>query len=408
MPRYTYQSRNGQGTLLTGQVSAQSVDQASQILHTEGKFVTKLTEVADDDLDGDLIPIETRAKRVKRAEVIYFTHQLAIMIETGVPMSEALDCLTRQVGNDNFKAVLEDISATVQAGGELSLAMKRFPKVFPKVMTGLVRASEASGTMGPMLGRISEYLAKEQQILRQARGALTYPLFMLFMTIGVTVFLLMFVLPRFGTIYETRNAVLPLPTQALLSASSGAVHYWYYWLVLSITAVIGFMLLVRTALGRRLFDGLKLKTPVIGNLFSSLYLSRACRTMGTMIDAGVPILDSVSIVRYVTGNVYYDDLWERVDDRLRQGAQLSEPLFQSRLIPRSIAQMIYSGEKAGRLGQVMSRVATVTEEEFDDAVKTTTQFIEPLMVVVMGSIIGFVAVAMLMPIFSVGRVMAGN
>jgi type IV pilus assembly protein PilC len=259
-----------------------------------------------------------------------------------------------------------------------------------------------------MLERVSKYLGKEHQTHRQVRGALMYPVFMMFMAVGVTVFLLAFVLPRFATIYASRHAALPGPTRLLLAVSNGLVNYWYVWLGLAIALLVGGIIAWRTDSGRRAIDWLKLNTPIFGHLFTQLYVTRACRVMGTMIGAGVPMLDAVGIAKQVTRNAYYEDLWDQVDKALQQGLQLSDPLFKSTLVPRSVAQMIRSGEKSGRLGQVMNRIAEYSEQEFDEAVKTTTQFIEPAMVVFMGGLIGFVAISLLLPIFTVSKVAAGG
>ncbi|MEE9212772.1 MAG: type II secretion system F family protein [Phycisphaeraceae bacterium] len=408
MARFLYQARDGSGELATGMIQAPSVGEAGAILRAEGKFIVQISEVNEADLNLEPVSLEQRARRIKRDEVINFAHQLAVMIDTGVPISDALECIVEQTANENFRHVLGDVTTQVQAGNEFSAALRKYPKVFPPVMTSLVRASEVSGTMGRMLERVSSYMNKEQQTRRKIRGALAYPLFMMVMAIAVTIFLLAFVLPKFAKIYEGRGAALPIPTQMLITISNGLVDYWWLWVGGSVFAVVGSVVMMRTPTGRRTADYFKLNLPIIGSLYAKLYLTRACRTMGTMVSAGVTMLDMITIVRQVTDNVFYEDMWDEVDERLRQGAQLSDPLFASALVPRSISQMIYSGEKSGRLGPVMSKIAEFTEQEFDDAVKTTTQFIEPVMVALMGLIIGFVAISLLLPIFSVSTVVAGG
>lgn len=404
-----YKSRDGMGELMTGIVQAATADDAARSLRGEGKFILSLEPVNDTDLENDAVTQRTaRRGRIKRDEVINFAHQLAIMIETGVPMSEAMDCIVEQTENEAFRAVLADVTSQVQAGGELSAALRSYPAVFPPIMISLVRASEISGTMGPMLDRISQYLAKERATAKKIRGALTYPAVMLVLVFAVTVFLLVFVLPQFAGIYDAREAALPAPTRLLMALSDALIYYWYVWIGAGVVISIATMLILRTPTGRRLLDYAKLNVPVIGKLFAKLYITRGCRTMGTLLNAGVPILDMVNIVRQVTRNVFYEDLWEDVDERLRQGSQLSDALFTSPLIPRSVAQMIHSGEKSGRLGQVFERIAEHTEEEFDEQVKQTTQFIEPALVGVMGAIVGFVAIALLLPILSMGTVVAGG
>lgn len=404
MPDYHYKARDSDGKLMTGTLRAAGPEQAGVMLRNEGRFIVSLEPAEAHAAEADAAP---RRGRVKHAEVISFAHQLAVMIDTGVPISEAMDCVTDQTQSPAFRAVLEDVSAHVKSGGELSAALAQHRRVFPSIMISLVRASEASGTMGPILERVSSYLAKEAQTRRTVRGALTYPAVMLMMVLLVTVFLLAFVMPRFADVYQQRDAALPAPTQMLMTCSSLLVHYWYAWLALAVAAALGLALGARAEAGKRLIDYLKLHTPVLGPIFRKLYVTRGCRTMGTMLAAGVPILDMVHIVREVTVNRYFEDLWDEVDDRLQRGSQLSDALFDSPLFPRSVTQMIYAGEKSGRLSSTLEKIAHFTEEEFDTQVKQSTQYLEPALIVAMGSIIGFVAIALLLPIFSVGSTMAG-
>ena len=406
MANFKYKARDGSGELITGVLDAASVEEAGRILRNEGKYIVKI-EKAKTIVTSEQNKSGTNGK-VKRAEVITFAHQLAVMVDTGVPISEALECVAQQSENPTFQAILKDISDQVQAGIDLSTALRSHSKIFPPVMTSLIRASEVSGTMGRMLERISGYLSKEMQTAKKIRGALTYPAFMLGMVILVTTFLLIFVLPRFAGIYQARETALPLPTQMLLSLSGSLMNQWHLWLGTILFGVAAIYFAAGTPGGQRFIDYAKLHTPLFGPLFNKLYLTRGCRTMGTMVAAGVPILDMIEIVREVTNNVLYEDLWTEADTRLRQGAQLSDSLFDSPLIPRSVAQMVYSGERSGRIGDVMERIADYTENDFDEQIKSTTSLIEPIMTVVMGLIIGFVAIALLLPIFSVGKVVAGG
>ena len=407
MARFKYKARDARGGLITGVLNAASVEDAGRLLRSDGKFIVNIDKVKDNTAQSQQTNTATTG-RVKRSEVITFAHQLAVMVDTGVPISEALECASQQTDNDAFRAVLKDVSDRVQAGNDLSSALRAHPKAFPPVMTSLIRASEVSGTMGTMLDRVSGYLSKEMQTAKKIKGALTYPAFMLGMVILVTTFLLIFVLPKFAGIYQARDTALPLPTQMLLGFSGNLTTNWQLWLGSIIMAVAGIYFVLGTPAGQRLFDYIKIHTPIIGPLFNKLYLTRSCRTMGTMVTAGVPVLDMIEIVREVTSNALYEDLWDDADNRLRQGSQLSDSLFDSPLIPRSVAQMVYSGERAGRIGDVMERIAEYTETEFDEQIKTTTSLIEPAMTAVMGIIIGFVAIAMLLPIFSVGKVISGG
>ena len=436
MAQFQYKARDGRGQLSEGTVAAPSASQAGAILRGQGMFVIAVQEAvgkaakaarpaarpkaeakastkplakasaqaADED---DWEPTVGRQK-IRRQDVITFSHQLAVMVDTGVSISEALSCCADQSESEGFKKVLEEVADEVRGGRELSAALAMHEKVFPTVMVSLVRASEMSGTMGKMLDRISKYMAKEAVTTRKIKSALTYPAIMITAVLVITSGLLLFVLPRFASIYSNRGAALPAPTQLLMGLSDSIQNFWWAYLLviagLITTGVLGFT----TTAGRRITDRLKLNLPIIGGLFRKLYVTRSMRTMGTMLEAGVPILDMIPTARSVTNNCHFDAFWDEVDSRLRNGSQLSAPFFSSELIPRSVAQMVFAGEKSGRLGDVMYKVAEYTEEEFDEQVKQATNYIEPAMVVTLGAIIGFVAIALLLPIFQVSKVASGG
>ena len=351
--------------------------------------------------------VSSRAN-VKRADIILFVNQMAVLLETGVPLSEAVQGIAGRAVDPKYRAIMEEITVSVESGNPLSNALAKYPNAFPPIMIALVRASEASGTMGVMLNRIAAYLTKEYQTLKQVRGALIYPAFMLLMCVSVTVLLLTFVLPQFAGIYANQEATLPAPTRILMGVSDQLVSNWVYWLTGTFVFALLTWIWSKTRIGQIQIDWLKLNVPVFSTMFSKLYLSRGCRTIGTMVESGVSLLDTVVIAKDVTQNVYYERLWDQIDSDLRSGKPLSDALYEYPVIPDYIAQMVESGEKSGRLSQVFNRVADFTEAEFDQAVKTATQFIEPVMIVTMGSIIGFIAVALLIPIFSIGTVVSGN
>jgi len=224
MAKFQYQARDGSGEMATGVLNAASVEEAAGMLRSEGKYIVKIEPVAD--REDNTQAAHKVGKKVKRSEVIFFTHQLSVMIETGVALSDALQCIRDQSINPRFKAVLNDVTGHVEAGGDFSTALGKYPKVFPVSMISLIRASEVSGTMAQMLERLSVYLTKEDQTVKQVKGAMMYPAFMMFMVAGVTVFLLTFVLPRFASIYATRGAALPAPTRLLMAISTNFSSYW--------------------------------------------------------------------------------------------------------------------------------------------------------------------------------------
>jgi len=346
-------------------------------------------------------------RRVKQDDVIAFCQQLAVMLETGVPLSESLDALAKQTKQKEFRDVLTSIYDDVCGGDALSTALARRKRVFPKIVVSLVRASELSGTLPMMLERVASYLSRERKTIREVKGAMTYPMIMGFTAIVVTSLIVTFVLPRFAKIYEMRSATLPMPTKILMGISDGLLGTWMYWIPALVAVLVALVLWHKTPSGRSVFDWLKIKTPIVGPMFSQLYTTRASRTLSTLLAAGVGVLDAIGICRDVTDNVQFDRLWTDMENNVRNGNALSDAVFDSPYVPSYVASMMASGERSGRLPMVMDRVASFTDEELESRVKSVSAMIEPLMILVMGAVVGGVAIAMLLPIFSMSKVISG-
>ncbi|MBL1218028.1 MAG: type II secretion system F family protein [Planctomycetes bacterium] len=406
MGLYSYQARDLRGELINGTIDASCLIEASRKLRMEGKYVINLTEGLhrNDRTHLDELRIAESARRVKRDEVIDFCHQLAVMLDTGVPLGRALECFNQNQGSSDFKRIIEMVTDEVTSGATLSSALGRWPQVFPTIMISLVEASEASGTMGMMLSRVSEYLSKELKTFKQIRGAMTYPTIMMILAVVISIFLMVVVLPRFASIYANREAMLPTPTKILLAVSGVLTQFWPHLIagVLGVVVItIGFL---RKPVGRRTVDWLKLRAPMLGHMYGKLYLARSARTLATLLVSGVDLLEAIRITQGVANNSFYTRMWAEVTEQLESGRKLCDALSAHRLIPGNIIQMISAGEQAGRIGKVMERIGEVTESELDDAVAKTTQYIEPIMIGFMGVLIGTVAISLLLPIFTISNV----
>lgn len=408
---FSYRARDAAGQIVSGSLLASSAEEVGSRLRSEGKYILSVQDKAMSAaaaLDERQVRRNEAAKRVRREDVIAFCQQLSVMLETGVPLTEALDSFCEQMPRKEFKQVLATLRDEIYSGEKFSVAMSRWPRVFPSMMVSLMKASEASGTMAMMLGRIGDYLAKERRTARQIKGALGYPMFMMGFAVLMTAFLMVFVLPRFARIYEMRSATLPAPTRVLLGISKFFMtQYMYYGPALLLLAIAAFLFL-RHPVGRKVRDWLRLSAPLIGKMYRQLYVTRAARTMATLLSSGVNLLDIIGICRGVTDNVYYDRLWTSMENGVREGQQMSDAIFEAKFISRNVASMIASGERSGRLASVMDRIAVFSEEELDVAVKQVTSYIEPIMIVFMGVVVGGVAMALLLPVFSMGKVMAGG
>lgn len=405
MPTYAYKARDARGSIRTDVIDAESEHHVVQQLRGEGLTVTEV-RLAKSVIDIEEVQRRQAAKSVKREEVIAFSSQMSVMLETGVPISEALDAYMTQSKGGHLHRIVEVVADRINSGVSFSVAIGEFPRVFPTLMISLVRASEASGALGSMLGRVSTYLSKDRRTLKQIRGALTYPLVMIGMALTVTFFLVTWVLPRFAKVYESRSAALPAPTRFLLNVSEGILNNIPLIITLFVVSVIGGMLFRASNRGREIIDWWKLHLPIVGPIFRNFYLARAARTLGTLLAAGVSLPHAVRIVRGVTNNRYWGRMWEEMESAMTSGRTIGEVVLASDLMAPSYAQMIAAGERAGRLPDVLDRVANVSEEDLDEQIKASTQMIEPIVITVMGAMIGGIAIALLMPVFSMGSMMS--
>lgn len=405
MATFAFTARDQAGLAAAGTLTADSIAQVTQMLRSEGKYPITVRP-ADDSSSAASGSAAGTNIRISRADVIQFATQLAIMTETGVTLSEALDCIAAQCVKPQVKTLVADVSIQVHGGVDFSAALARHPRSFPRLFIALIKASEKSGMMSKLLVRATNYLRDEQETMRKVKGALTYPGIMLGFAVTTTIFLLIFVLPRFTAIYASKAAALPLPTKILMNISDGMIHHWMLiGITAAISGVMGYMYFHSTQ-GRRLWHFFQLRIPLLGPMFRQLYLARGLRMVGTMGSAGVSLVDCVTTARDLCENTYFQELWEEVSQEIQAGKQLSEPLFRSNLVPRPISQMLHSGEKGGKLSLVMEQVAGFSEIELKERIAGLTRYIEPIMIMVMGLIIGGVAMALLLPIFTISRVMA--
>ena len=407
MAVFSYKARDVRGDLVAGTVQAESLAEASRQLRGDGKYVVEITPGVRkaDDSKLDAFRTSEAARRAKRTDVIEFCHQISVMLEAGVSLGDALAAFNSQGRGQGseFQRISTIVEDEVTSGATLSSAMARWPRVFPPIVVTLIKASEASGTMGLMLGRVSKYMGKELKTAKQIKGALTYPCVMIALSLTITIFLMTFVLPRFAAIYSNRKAVLPTPTRIMLAISGAFRDHWPWMLVGLAALAVGFWWSARQPWGRKALDWLRLRAPVLGPMYRKLYLTRSARTMATLIVSGVDLLEAVKITRGMTSNIYFQELWDQVAFDLEQGRPLSSSFGDSEFIAPGVSRMVAAGEHTGRLGPIMERIGEIAEEELDDAIARSTQFIEPAMIGIMGAVVGFVAISMLLPIFTISR-----
>ncbi len=401
MPRYAYTTRDTAGTLESGVLTALAPSDAARNLRRDGRIVVSLTPAPDAEDSRTL----SRAK-IRNHEVAHFATQLSVILDAGVTLREALDSIAQDGDEQAFGGIVADLSEQVQSGTAFSVALEKYPKLFNRLFVSLVRASETSDSMGQMLQRISKYMEQEHDTRRRIKRALTYPFCMLGFCIMVVLSMLTFVLPSFEKIYASKAEVLPLPTRLLLGFSRGMMENWALLTAVIIMTTIAGWSYVGSEPGRRLLDRIRINMPIFGRMYRKAYLARSLRSLATMVSSGVTMLDGLAITAKVSGNMFYEDMWNSSARKVEKGSTLAEHLSTSPLVPRTISQMIRAGEKTGHLGDVLDRCAGFCEDELKVSIKTVTGMIEPLMIIVMGLVIGGIAIALLLPVFGISEVVA--
>ena len=399
---FAYQVRNERGQMVGGTIEADDLNEATRKLHRDGQHIVNLQETGGGyDLLSLDIPI--LRPRITRKEVCYFASQLAVLVETGVTLATALQGIADQCENTSFARVLAQLCNDVESGQDFSAALGSHPKAFDKTFVQLVRASESTGSLGAMLDRAASHYRRDLETRGKVRAALAYPTIMLFMSIGVSIFLLAYIFPKFTPMFEARSLQLPAPTRVMMAISHVLTNYWYAVIAGAVALVVGVLFARRLPTVRIGLDWLKLYTPMIGAMFRSSCVSRSLRTMSTMINSGVPMLEAIELSGEVSGNVHYENLWRDVAEGVAGGQQICDTLVDAPLIPSVLVQMISAGEQSGKLGPILTRVCDFYDQELESSIKACTAMLEPLMVAFMGIVVGAVAMALLLPIFTLSR-----
>jgi type IV pilus assembly protein PilC len=406
MPNYKYQVKTASGEVQVGVVAADSVATASSVLRNQGFRVLSVSPAGSSGSQRSLAAriAEMNAGKPKQKHVLDFTTQLAVMIRAGINLRQALEGIAEQTTHPNFKKVILQLKADVEGGKQFSEALTRHPKLFGPLYINMTRASEMSGSFAKMLDRIAGYIGQEIETRKMVIGASIYPGIIGTMAIGVTIFLLTFVLPKFKAVFAGKEQVLPWTTKFLMALSDFMVANWYF-VVGALVAVVGaFIAFARTELGGWWLDKMRLNIPVVKGMFRALYISRSLHTMGQLINAGVPMLDTLAITGDISGNRMFKAMWKSVYTSVKQGKKIAAPLNRATLLPKAVTQMITAGEESGKLGEVLDEISAYYQKTLKDKIKAVTSMIEPIMIIVMGSVVGFIAMAIILPIFKMSQI----
>jgi len=396
MPHFQYSAMDASGRTIGGRLEAESLDAVRSKLSDLRYHVLNIRESRD---RSSLLEKLNSMQKVKLRELVVFSRQFATMIDAGLSVVKCLDILQQQCKDPKLRDVIGQVKHDVGSGASLTDAMSRHPRVFSSLYVNMIRSAEAGGILDLVLDRLAAFLEKEQEVRSKVKSAMMYPAVVLCFAVLMLIALLMFVLPRFKEIFDSMQLELPLTTYVLLNFSGFARSYWYLWLIGFVALIVGYKLFAATARGAYQIDRLKLHIPIMGDLMLKTAVSRFARTFGTLISSGVPVLRALEIVVDTSGNLVVSDAIGQAKASVKEGEKISTPLFATKLFPLMVTQMIAVGEETGRLDQMLSKVSDFYDEEVDATLKGLTSLIEPLMIVGLGGIVGFVAVSVITPIY---------
>lgn len=405
MAIYQYQMKGQGGGVTVGEIAAGSLAEAAAIVRKQDAGY--LLEIFPMKAGGKSLFERIRTFSVDFGpgpkDVFTFTNQLAVMIKAGIDVRSATESIADQVKNPKFRKILHGMRKDLESGKPFSEALAKHPKVFSPLYINMVKASEMSGNFGHMLERISAYLHQQIETRSMIIGAMVYPTIIAVMAVSTTIFLLTFVLPKFTTLFAGKEDLLPTPTTLLLATSAFLRGYWYVVVAVVCAITGGFWYFIRTPVGCKWWDMTKLRLPLLKRVFRALYITRGLQTMGEMVNAGVPILETLKITAEISGNTLFSQMWMAVHKSVKSGKQIAGPLARHDLLPGNVIQMVSAGEESGKLAEVLTDIAEYYAQELKNVIKTVTAMIEPLMIVIMGVLVGFIAMSIILPIFKMSQ-----
>lgn len=394
METYVWTGRTRDGKRQKGEMTAKSKDEAISTLRKQNILVTSVsTRTMKLNIN---LPFKAS---VSDKDIVVFTRQFATMIDAGLPLIQCLDILAKQTENKTFVSSINEIRQDVEAGSTYADALRKHPNIFSDLYVNMVAAGELGGILDTILNRLSKYIEKSMKLKRQIKSAMAYPSTIIAVAVVVIVVLLVWVIPIFSKMFTDFGGVLPAPTRMVIGVSDFMQH--------NILVIIGAVALIifglnryyKTPNGRRTVDRLALRLPIFGLLIRKIAVAKFTRTLGTLISSGVPILDGLDIVAKTAGNKVVEEALYATRQSISEGKTLAEPLEQTQVFPPMVVQMIAVGETTGALDAMLSKIADFYDEEVDSTVSTLTSLLEPMLMIFLGVVIGFIVVAMYLPIF---------
>lgn len=351
------------------------------------------------------IKLNKGVKQISPDEIIRFFDQLSLMLDTGTPLNRSIQAISTQVKNEDFNNILKDIEKEIEEGKLLSAAIAKYPGIFSPVYTSMIRAGETGGFLKDMLERIVLLEGKHQKLISVIRAAMYYPAFLCIFASSVVLFIVVYVFPKFGEMFEEIYDSLPVTTKILMGTSRFLISYWHFIIICTGILCITAYKLIITDKGKAYLDIIKLRTPIIKNFFIRIYLSRLMSTLGSLIGSNVSLLESLTICAGGIGNKVFENLIENIKKDVEGGKPLSQPISMSPYFPEIVKQMVRTGEETGMLHKVMPRLADYYDAETERSIKKLTTIMEPILLVFVGGIVGTIVISLILPIFKLSRSM---
>jgi len=397
MPRFKYVAKDQSAKTISGELVADNQAMIIDELRKRKLIIISIKETKQKGLTG----MSFGKKKVKSIELVIFSRQLATMVDAGIPLMQSLDALQEQIQSSEFRRIIGSLRDDIEIGTSLSTAFSRHPEVFDNLYINMVKAGESSGMLNIVLERIAGYLEKANVLKNKVRSAMVYPVMVMTMAILITGVLMVKVVPTFKGIFEMLGGELPLPTQILITTSDLITGSLWQMIAIIIIVVVVLSRLIKTEKGRLKIDQLKLKVPVLGQLFRKVAVSRFSRTLATLIQSGVPILGSLDIVAKTSGNKVIETAVNNVKANIREGESIAAPLARSGVFPPMVTRMIAVGEQTGELQKMLSKISDFYDEQVDSAIAGLTSLIEPVIIAFLGIVIGGIVVSLFLPILKI-------
>ena len=406
MATFVWQGKERGGADRKGSITANSLSDAKNKLKQQGIEIGKISKKGEGaGLVATILKFIPFIGGVPRKNLVIFTRQFATMIDSGLPLVQALDLLQQGESHKLFKGIIGEVKVEVESGSTFADALKKHPNVFDTLFVNLVAAGEVGGVLDTILNRLAAYIEKNMKLASQVKGALVYPVGLIITAVVIVIGMLWKVIPVFEGMFSSMGgAALPAPTRFVINLSEFVQNNIVFLFLGIAAAYICWTIFIRSQRGKEIFDTFVLKLPVVGPLIRKIAVAKFTRTMGTMLASGVPILDALGVVAKGSGNYVIERALVNVRDRISEGRSMAEPLAESKIFPDMVVQMIAVGEQTGAMDTMLQKIADFYEDEVDQGVSALTSLMEPMMMVVLGGIVGGLMISMYLPIFT----MAGN